>query len=184
MKILLDVGHGGPDSGAVSGTVKESALNLALARMLGASLQGLGHAVVLTRNTDDMLEKLSLGARTDMSNLMKPDLFVSIHCNADGPTATGFEVWTSPGNTAADPYATAIYGALAETTGLVGRADKSDGDPDKESRFWVLVHTNAPAVLIEFGFLSNAHDRHLLLDELWRAKVCARLALAISGRTP
>jgi N-acetylmuramoyl-L-alanine amidase len=159
--------------------VRESALNLALARQLGAALEGLGHQAEVLRSCDDLSAKLTLRARTDYSNRLKPDLFVSCHCNADGPTATGFEVWTAPGETLSDHYASAIYHSMLQTTGLAGRSDRSDGDPDKESSFWVLVHTTAPAVLIEFGFLSNERDRHLLLDALWRAKVCGGIALAL-----
>ena len=46
------------------------------------------------------------------------------------------------------------------------RSDYSDGDPDKESKFYVLVHTNCPAILTENFFYTNKEElKYLTSDE-------------------
>lgn len=85
-------------------------------------------------------------------------IYVSIHVNASGSdgkwhTGTGWEIYTTPGETKADELATHIYNAAkynAENKKM--RTDYSDGDPDKEAHFYILKHTNCPAVLTENFF--------------------------------
>lgn len=41
----------------------------------------------------------------------------------------------------------------------------TDGDPDKESGFYILKHTKCPAVLTENLFQDNKEDVEFLLSE-------------------
>ena len=45
------------------------------------------------------------------------------------------------------------------------RKDMTDGDPDKESGFYILKHTKCPAVLTENLFQDNKEDVGFLLSE-------------------
>ena len=59
-------------------------------------------------------------------------------------TARGFEIYTTKGQTRSDLFATVIFeqasGRTSTTTdGYKHRMDKSDGDPDKEANFTVLM---------------------------------------------
>ena len=45
------------------------------------------------------------------------------------------------------------------------RKDHTDGDPDKESQFYVLKNTSCPAVLLEFGFMDRLEDAILINSE-------------------
>ena len=45
------------------------------------------------------------------------------------------------------------------------RKDMADGDPDRESQFYILRHTNCPAVLTENLFQDNREDVEFLLSE-------------------
>jgi N-acetylmuramoyl-L-alanine amidase len=91
-------------------------------------------------------------------------LFLDLHGNAAGvESANGIEIWTSPGKTRSDEYATKIYESLKEF-GWKMRHDFSDGDPDKESRFYTLINTNCPAVLIEYGFFTNYDQAKLMMN--------------------
>ena len=59
----------------------------------------------------------------------------------------------------------------SEFSDRTGRADYSDGDPDKESRLYVLVHTDAPACLVEMAFISNDEEAAALLsDAAWQER--------------
>ena len=49
------------------------------------------------------------------------------------------------------------------------RKDTSDGDPDKESNFYVLVNTAMPAILSENFFMTNEREcKTLLMTESGR----------------
>lgn len=171
--VIVDPGHGGKDPGADAYLV-ESEINLDLATLFAVRAHDFD--TLLTRKGDQFV---SLGDRAMFSNVHDADAFLSFHCNAAvDPEANGFEVWTSPGDTAADPLATRIFAALADACpGMPGRRDMSDGDPDKESPFYVLRHTTAPAVLIEFGFVTNERDA-LFLDDVENQ---LRIVEAVSG---
>ena len=97
-------------------------------------------------------------------------IVVSIHANAGG--GTGFEVYTSPGQTKADPIATKLIEQLQRDFPKIKmRKDMVDGDPDKESQFYILKHTKAPAILAENLFMDNEADCQLLMDEDFRDKL-------------
>ncbi len=79
--IVIDPGHGGMDTGAVSPRgVKEKDLTLAVAKRLREVLKKrLGCTVILTRNGDTFVP---LEERTAMANRNEADIFISIHVNA------------------------------------------------------------------------------------------------------
>ena len=94
-------------------------------------------------------------------------VLISIHANAGG--GTGFEVYTSPGNTKADTIATVIFNGLKRAfPGQKMRADLSDGDPDKEANFQILRQTRCPAILVENLFMDNYTDCRLLMSNDFR----------------
>lgn len=180
--IVLDPGHGGEDPGAVNAglKIKEADVNLEVARILERHvLDGDFLFRPLLTRTGDVL--VSLQARCDISNRMKPDAFVSIHCNAaENKRAEGFEVWTSKGNTPADSLATELYWALQGAMPDVhGRSDYDDGDADKEKGFFVLRHTAAPAALLELDFISNDERATWLIQRSSQEKIAQELADAI-----
>ncbi|MDX2004982.1 MAG: N-acetylmuramoyl-L-alanine amidase [Meiothermus sp.] len=92
--VVLDAGHGGPDSGAVGFVVeKEVALDLVL--RLKPLLEAQGVRVVLTRDRDTALapdKRGDLGARANMANNQR-NVFVSVHVNSALALAQGIEVY-------------------------------------------------------------------------------------------
>ena len=90
-RIAIDPGHGGfyPGTVGVKG-LTEKEVNLAVALELRDLLRAAGAEVLLTRETDrDFLTPSDSSLRSDLlersrlSNAFQPDLFVSIHHNAD-----------------------------------------------------------------------------------------------------
>lgn len=183
MRIVIDPGHAGRnvDPGAVNQAtgLQEADVALLVSKLVEKQLLEAGHEVKLTRTDWEQAKTDDLNVRTSLSNDWGADLFVSIHCNsAVSPNAAGYEVWTSPGDTEGDALATCIYAQIAiEFPDRTGRADYSDGDPDKESRFYVLVHTNAPACLVEMAFISNDEEAALLSDVAWQTRYARAIAL-------
>jgi N-acetylmuramoyl-L-alanine amidase len=151
---------------------------LSVCHHLDGALAEMGHQPLMTREADTYL---SLPERCQLANREGADLFLSIHANAAAVAqANGFEVWTSPGWTPADPWATAIWSSIRVVfPALHGRMDMSDGDPDKESKFYVLVNTTMPAVLVETAFISNLDEERKLADPGWRLRMAGAIASAV-----
>jgi len=193
VRICVDAGHGGHDSGAVGPTgLRESVVNLTAACLLREKLRMRGHDVVMTRDNNT---RVPLDRRCRISDEHQVDVFCSLHCNDDGrrglgrdssedlgmtgselgmtegsdlgrtKRAHGFEVWTTPGDTGADRIAEAVIGEIAGMQVLHGRYDRADGDRDKEARFYVLRHTKSPAILVEMAFISNPEEETMLREE-------------------
>lgn len=96
---------------------------------------------------------------------------ISVHGNAGG--GSGWECYTTPGNTKADEIATALCRSFeAEFGGEYRmRFDNSDGDPDKEQDFYILRNTKCPAVLTENFFMDNPIDCKLMLSDDGRQRI-------------
>lgn len=96
---------------------------------------------------------------------------ISVHGNAGG--GSGWECYTTPGNTKADEIATALCRSFeAEFGGEYRmRFDNSDGDPDKEQNFYILRNTKCPAVLTENFFMDNPIDCKLMLSDDGRQRI-------------
>ena len=135
MKILIDPGHGGKFPGAVNERLglKEATVTLAYSIAIHERLVKSGHRAKLTRTDDVHFSPVlaeDLQDRVEIANTWKPHLFLSVHCNASEViNANGIEVWTSPGETASDAAATAIYNSILTAFPHKNfRKDMSDGD--------------------------------------------------------
>lgn len=84
---------------------------------------------------------------------------ISIHGNAAGvESASGYEIFTSPGQTTSDKYADIFFAHAEMTKEFRMRRDRTDGDNDKEARFTILTNTIGPSVLTESGFYTNKEE--------------------------
>ena len=172
MKVLIDNGHGSNTPGKCSpdGRLREYDYTREIAERLMMELRknGIGAERIVKEEID-----VPLAERCRRANEYKASeaILVSIHCNAAGNgsdwmSARGWEAWTSVGKTKADKLATCLYeGAEHCLPGMNMRKDMADGDPDKESQFYILRHTNCPAVLTENLFQDNREDVGFLLSE-------------------
>ena len=86
-KVVIDAGHGGRDPGAIGPTgLYEKVVNLDVATRLARHLRSRGVRVILTRTRDMHLartHKEDLRKRAAIANREQPDLFMSIHANAE-----------------------------------------------------------------------------------------------------
>ncbi len=102
-----------------------------------------------------------------------------IHCNAANTAqpnfgkATGFEVFTSKGETASDAIAALLFVNLEKHIGYqlkgrkgeVNKALKGGFELDKEADFYMLTQTKCPSVLLECGFFTNEKEAKWLLTD-------------------
>lgn len=148
--------------------------NAECADVVAALLKANGYRVEIARAMD---EKYSLSFPVKHANALctrygkENVLFISLHCNAAAgegwQKAKGWEIWTSKGQTESDVLANCIYFAAEKVMiGRTLRADRSDGDMDKEANFYVLKNTNCPAVLLESGFMNDKEECEYLLSDL------------------
>jgi len=180
MIVCIDPGHGGPDPGCVNIVegLREKDITLAVSLRLAEYLRRAGVTVVLTRDKDTDLapglkDDEELAARGAVSNRAKADYFVSIHVDSFGdPEANGSTVHHWPGSVKGKPLAESISRYLAIASGLASRGTKATG-------YAVLGYADAPAVLVELGFMSNKPDRWALREPSVQDKCALGIAFGI-----
>ncbi|MDB5688476.1 MAG: N-acetylmuramoyl-L-alanine amidase [Sphingomonas bacterium] len=93
--VVIDAGHGGHDSGALSidGRFREKDAALAIARAMRDELVRSGRVRVAMTREDDRF--LVLGDRREIARRLKADLFISVHADsAPNAAARGATVYT------------------------------------------------------------------------------------------
>jgi N-acetylmuramoyl-L-alanine amidase len=189
---IIDFAHGSdvPGKQSPDGNHKEYLWSRKVGQWLAQRLIHEGFDVKFTTSSDT---EIGLSRRKEIANNIESPrngtkLLVSLHNNAAGMgnewcTARGFEIYTSKGQTRSDLFATVIYEQLQKDfptyDGYKHRVDMSDGDPDKESNFTVLMGNNYWAVLIEWLFQDNPDDVKLLEDDRVNLKLVDSLAKAL-----
>jgi N-acetylmuramoyl-L-alanine amidase len=179
--VLLDPGHGNNTFGKRSplwsdGTqLFEWEFNRNIVKRINNELLRLDiKSIIIVPEAID----ISLTVRCQRANKLAqkyPGSFlVSVHGNAgENPNeGTGWEIWTSPGETESDKIATILFeSAKVNLAGWKMRSDMTDGDPDKESKFAMLTKTICPAVLTENLFYDNEDDCRFMLSEEGRGLI-------------
>jgi len=157
-KVVLDPGHGGSDCGAIALDNKyyEKTINLEVAKLIQEKLMKKDIYVYMTRTKD---ETLTLEDRVNYSNEINPDIYVSIHANSTlQEVSYGLETHYYKDDSL--ELANIIHSNFASAKNLK-KWDTLDRGVMK-SRFYVINHIDAPGVLIEMGFISNAAERDKL----------------------
>ena len=189
--ILLDPGHGGGETGAVSpfNGVPEKTINLDVALRLQALLEAQGARVLLTRSADGRALppaqeralpagerlRLDLAYRSFLANSQGVDLFVSVHSNANPePGHHGTEVYYSADNRNAGGSLALAGLVQAQLLRALGRHDGGV----KADIFCVTRFTEAPAVLAELAYLNDPEESALLASPAFRQKAAEALAAA------
>ena len=156
-RIVIDVGHGGKDAGAIGINgiqEKDVVLNIANAILKLNSNLEKPLDIYLTRYTDTLI---SLSDRTKLTKALKADLFLSLHCNhSDNPDARGVEVYVAKKVSKYRNNATWLAFQLQEKLNIkLGFESRGV----KFADFQVLrENVSCPAVLLELGFLSNRDE--------------------------
>ena len=173
--IVLDAGHGGADPGVLGAVshVKESDVNLKIVQKLQELFSDAGFRVVLTRKNEGGLyglptkgyKRRDMEKRREIIQESQANLVISVHQNnftADR-TRYGGQVFFRDGDENSAAFAEEIQSRLNTLSGRQVSALKGD--------FFMLECTNAPSVLVECGFLSNAREEQLLLSDEYQTQV-------------
>lgn len=180
--IVIDPGHGGIDGGCSFGEIKESRINLSIAKLLAERYQESGYEVILTRTDDsDVCEsnvyhkKDDLIGRVNIINKSACVFYLSIHLNMfSSPKAKGFQVIYNKRNSHSLLLANNIYQAFNYYL------EPSKRGVIVDSKLYVLSHTEKVGCLIECGFLSNPIDRENLCQTSYQKKLAEVIFLGTS----
>ena len=143
-------------------------------------LYNISYYIVNPENYDIGLTERASRINKVRYNSKEEVITISLHGNAAGvESASGYEVYTSPGETKSDPVAEVFFKHAEKTKLFRMRRDTSDGDNDKEARFTILTKTNGPAILTESGFYTNEYECKEMLSDEFITKIAAMHITAI-----
>jgi len=185
-KIVLDPGHGGFFKGALGvHGLTEADVNLGVALDLAAILRAHGAEVLLTRETDrdflspaDSSLRSDLNTRVKMNNDFRPDLFLSIHHNADPRGAHDVnetQVYYQLGDDGAALDAAADLDRFLTRNLGIGASRLLSGN------YAVLRGSEAPAILTESSYITYPPTEARLATESARKIEAQSLALGIAA---
>ncbi|MCO6542173.1 MAG: N-acetylmuramoyl-L-alanine amidase [Lactobacillus sp.] len=161
--IVIDPGHGGSDTGALTTNQKhyEKTYTLDTAQRLQKQLQQAGANVILTRKGDSDMD---LASRARLANKLNADVFISLHFDStsDKSQATGITTYY---------YSEKKDQPLAQN---IQRQFKHLALPSRGTRFGdfeVTRENEQPAILIEGGYLNNKKDYKQIANPAYRQKL-------------
>jgi N-acetylmuramoyl-L-alanine amidase len=165
LKVFVDPGHGGKESGAVGATgLKEKDVNLDISLTLAEKLRSCGAEVVCSRSGD---ETISWQERFKLARNSKADIYLCIHVNSIPETWDPLRV---RGVSTFYNYASGMN--LAKC--ILARFTAELGLP-KSYYIYRHPYRNQPTgmvfVLVEVGFISHPEDELILLEKRFREKI-------------
>ncbi|MGK5173132.1 N-acetylmuramoyl-L-alanine amidase [Geodermatophilus sp. CPCC 205761] len=174
-RIVVDPGHGGPDTGFTAGETTEADLVLDLASRIEGRLAAAGATVYLTRGRN---QNPSPAERTAFANDARADLFLSLHLDAHaseharGVASYYYGTGSGASSTVGEQFANLVRREVIARTGML--------DLGSHAKTWDLLRASRmPAVRIDCGYLSHPVDRLLLLDARLRSTVASAVLAAV-----
>ena len=167
--VVIDAGHGGKDSGAVSrrNGLTEKVLTMDVANRLKGELSGRFN-VSMVRDSDSFVE---LDERVNIANRHPDAILVSIHFNESGRGIAGPETyyWRVDSYTLAKRVQRNLDELASQhnSRGLVRR------------RLHLTRNPVIPCILVEGGYISNSSEAQALSSPGYRDKLARAIAKAI-----
>ncbi|MFT4175182.1 MAG: N-acetylmuramoyl-L-alanine amidase [Luteolibacter sp.] len=172
--VILDAGHGGRDSGAISRTTgqREKDLTLDMVERIRKEL-GSGYQTILMRSTDTFVD---LDDRVARANRRGDAILVSIHFNSGPPRLRGPETyyWRVDSHGLAVRFQKAMEGVSTGESGNRGLVRR---------RLRLTRNPEIPCVLLEGGYLSNPAEARLIANPAYRQKLAKAIAQAIKTQS-
>lgn len=152
--VAFDPGHGGRDSGASKGGIREKDVNWNVANLAAEILRNNGFGTILDRAEN---QNPSFGERINVAYRAKAVLMVSIHTNSYTDTnAQGTEAWYQPkGTQSSQRLAQLLMDTVSSRAGIPSRGVFVGKAP---------FPFRIPSALIELAFLSNENERNMLVN--------------------
>ncbi|MDR1466830.1 MAG: N-acetylmuramoyl-L-alanine amidase [Oscillospiraceae bacterium] len=171
--VILDAGHGGGDSGAVSPEgVFEKDINLSISKILKDMFLSSGFTVIMTREDDVSIHDKNLKTFrqkkiSDLNNRLKftkinqqNSILVSIHQNKfSQKTSNGAQIFYSNNDNRSQDLAMCIKQTINT---MIQPNNKRNIKGD--NNIFLLKNSKIPSVIVECGFLSNPEEANKLTD--------------------
>jgi N-acetylmuramoyl-L-alanine amidase len=181
--IAIDPGHGGYDPGGETNGILEKDIALAISLLLRDYLQAGGARVVMTREGDyDLLDlpvagpkkKRDMEHRKQIIDAANPDLVVSIHVNAISSSRwSGSQVFYREDSPEGRRLALIIQEELT-------RVLKNTNRQAKPGNYFITNESDAPAAIVETGFISNPKEARLLANRRYQSQLAWAVFLGIN----
>lgn len=167
--VIIDAGHGGKDSGAVSRYTgqNEKDANLDLAKRLRSELGGSFRTIML--RSDDRF--IDLDDRVNFANRYPDAILVSLHFNSGSSSRRGPETYWWR----VDSHGLAVRCQRA----MKSVAPASSNAGLSRRRLRLTRNPSIPCVLLEGGYMSNASEAQQINSSAHRAKLAKAIAGAI-----
>lgn len=177
--VVIDAGHGGIDAGSTGSTakVKESELNLLVAKELKIFFNSVDINVVMTRENSDGLygtkapgfKRRDMNKRKEIIENTKPDIVISIHMNKFPESyVRGARVFFYKTDSNAEIAAKKVQDALNKNINVRSFTAL-------KGNYFILNCTEFTSILVECGFLSNTLDERLLQTAEYRKKLAYQI---------
>ncbi len=160
--IVVDAGHGGYDPGTSGKSSIEKNLALTTAKLVASRLANSGANVFMTRSNDTFI---SLSGRVNVSEAKHADAFISIHYNASTSSSANGIASFYYSESKDKELAKYIQESMAENAPSMKDMGVRFGD------YYVTRENNQRAVLLELGFLSNAHDEQIVSSNAYQQQI-------------
>lgn len=175
--IVIDPGHGGTDTGAISPrNLYEKNVTLPIAKYLKPLLEEKGAKVIMTRYDDHDVygpyasAENELQARVDVAEENKADLLLSIHIDSfTKPEINGVSTYYNDKTDYDIILAESLHKFIKDVPNFGDRGVRT-------ANFYLLVNSSMPAALVELGFLSNKDDEARLRKDSVRKEFAKALA--------
>ena len=183
--VVIDPGHGGADLGVTGHDLTEAHVAEDLAARIEGRLAAVGVRAYLTRGrlADDERPP-DEDARAQFANRTDADQVVSLHVDGQAnPQAQGmatFYYGSADSGRGAAPAQSPVGQSFARLVQreVTARTDLLDCGTDAKT--WDLLRrTRMPAVRVEVGYLTNAHDAARLSDPAFRDVVAEAIVVAV-----
>ena len=177
--IIIDPGHGGKDAGTSVDDILEKDINLSISLLLKNKLEELGVSVIMTRDGDydlsspdiDRRKKSDFDNRINLINNSGADLYLSIHINyLDDSRVYGAQVFYTKDN---EELASIMQNEFKKNLNTPLDYKKINNS------IYMYKKLEIAGLLIECGFLGNASDRKLLMNNNYREKLVNSIINAI-----
>jgi N-acetylmuramoyl-L-alanine amidase len=158
INVVIDAAHGGKDYGAVYGGAIEKEIADQVADRIIALNKDEDVIINVTRADDTFLE---LKDRVNTANAFKADLVLSLHANSyiNDVNKRGIKLYVSR---VPEKYEQSAAYATQLSDSFIQKGYMADVE---QAPFYLLKHSEAPAIQIEMGYLTNDADRELLTTE-------------------
>jgi|GEM_PF-5630000 len=175
--VCIDAGHGGYDSGAQGAFADEKTIVLTIAQRLQHLLmQRLDDYIpLMTRRKDHFV---SLNERTEITNRLDADIFISLHCNSfvsESPHDLQVYHWQT--SQKSKRLAQCIFDQLSPLDGGVSKWSRVE----ENHNYYVLKKTVCPAVLVELDYISNSAGEALLVNPAYQIEAAEQILAGIDN---